>query len=110
MKNVVHALRSLPVDATTLPPALAELSDAQLVRATAEAIRRPKASRANSFTLHAPMELLARAALLPLTPPGLRDAVRLRIAAIAAEYAEGEEIAAPTPPFATVKLAVEALA
>jgi hypothetical protein len=61
MQKIVQALRAFPADAKTLPPVLAGLSDAQLVRATAQAIALPKKTRANSFTLHAPMELLARA-------------------------------------------------
>jgi hypothetical protein len=88
---------------------LADLSDPQLVVATAHAIVNPKTARASSFTLHAPMELLARAALLPLTPLPSRDLMRLRIALIAAEYAEGEEIPRPVPAFSSEREAVEAL-
>ena len=110
MQEAIAALRSLAADASALPPALAALSDAQLVRATAEAIARPKASRSSSFILHAPMELLARAALLTLTPLEHRDAVRLRIAAIAGEFAEGEEVDAPAASFASATRAIEALA
>jgi hypothetical protein len=109
MQLIVRLLRSLPTDATSLPAEIEALSDAQLVQATAAAIARPKASRANSFILHAPLELLARAALLPLTPPAQRAAVRLRIAAIVAEYAEGEEVAAPRGDFADCASALRAL-
>jgi hypothetical protein len=109
MQQIVNALRSLPTEATSLPPAIEALSDAHLVQATAAAIARPKASRASSFILHAPMELLARAALLPLTPTAQRPAVRLRIASIAAEYAEGEEIATPQRAFADCASALGAL-
>lgn len=109
MQSLINALRSLPADPAFLPPELHALSDAELVRATAQAIGRPKKDRSDSFTLHAPMELLARAALLPLTPPEYRDAVRCRIAAIAADYAEGEEIEAPSTPFDNVQHAEEAL-
>jgi hypothetical protein len=109
MQHLVAALRALPANPGFLPPVLNALSDAQLVRATAEAIGRPKANRSSSFTLHAPMELLARAALLPLTPFEHRDGVRCRIAAIAAEYAEGDEIEAPTTPFDSQQHAEEAL-
>lgn len=63
----------------------------------AEAISRPKANGGNSYTLHAPMELLARAALLPLVPPNIRSVARMRIAGIAALYAAlGDEIEAPS--------------
>jgi hypothetical protein len=112
MQQLIEALRSLPEDVATLdsePPALRGLSDAELVRAVASAIARPKRARSDSFTIHAPLELLARAALLTRVPPARRLAVRLRIAAIATEYAKGEEIAAPAIDFASVAAAVDRL-
>lgn len=90
----------------SLPDAL---SDAELLHATAHAIAQPKRARASSFTLHAPLELLARAALLPLVPPETRTLARLRLAAIATEYAEGEEIAPPTRAFPNTTAALAAL-
>jgi hypothetical protein len=110
MSKASNLLRSLPAEPQSLPPLLAGLSDAALVRAAARAIAQPKASRASSFILHAPMELLARAALLPVTPTVGRDAVRARIATIASVYAEGEEIRAPEKSFANEALALSALA
>lgn len=85
------------------------LSDAELLHTTAHAIARPKRARASSFTLHAPLELLARAALLPLVPPQTRTLARQRLAAVATEYAEGEEIAPPTRSFPDVTAALAAL-
>lgn len=67
--------------------ALAELSDGDLVRAVAALVSVPKAGPGDSFTLHAPLELLARASLLPLVPVQARDAARWRIAGIASRYA-----------------------
>lgn len=102
MQQLAQTLRSLPQDIGSHrrePARLAALSDAELVRATAAVIGRPKRTRVNSFTIHAPLELLARAALLARTPPALRTAVRLRIAAIAANYTPGEEIDEPEPAF-----------
>ncbi|MBS0386294.1 MAG: hypothetical protein JSS00_13215 [Proteobacteria bacterium] len=112
MQHLVNALRALPADIADQaqePAVLEQLSDATLVRATARAIERPKVERSTSFTLHAPMELLARAALLPLVQPPLRPRARLRIAAIAAQYAEGEEIAARNPSFPTAEAAEHSL-
>lgn len=104
MQPIMDALRTLKADPTALagePPELASLSDVQLLRATARAIARPKVTRATSFTLHAPLELLARGALLPLVSPRFRVRARLRLAAIAGEYAQGDEIERPTVSFAS---------
>ena len=49
--------------------AAAEPSDARLCDAAAARIARPKRAPADSFVLHAPLELLARMALLPLVRP-----------------------------------------
>jgi hypothetical protein len=100
MNRLVEALRGLdPEQVVAEPDWLADLSDAALVRAVAQAIARPKRHRASSFIIHAPLELLARADLLPFAPPDARTAIRLRIAAIAALYAEGDEIPWPTARF-----------
>ncbi len=50
------------------------LSDAELTDAVARVISLPKAEPADSFILHAPLELLARSALLTLVEPDERDA------------------------------------
>ncbi len=50
----------------------------------------------SSFTLHAPLELLARYGLLPLVEPGQREAARLQMVASAARYqAESTPIVTP---------------
>ena len=75
------------------PPAA---SDAQLCDDVAACVARPKRAPADSFVLHAPLELLARMALLPLVRPGARGAARERLAALAAEYAAaGDEVGEP---------------
>jgi hypothetical protein len=65
---------------------LDELSDTQLVQAVAEVLAQPRSEPANSFVLHAPLELAARTALLPRVRPDRRTAARLRLVALAAEY------------------------
>lgn len=76
---------------------LDRLPDATLVDLAAEVIGRPKLADPTSFVLHAPLELLARTALLPHTTPALREAARMRVAWVAASYdASGE--ATPLPP------------
>ncbi len=49
-----------------------DLSDADLIAAVASVVRTPRADPADSFVLHAPLELAARAALLPRVAPGER--------------------------------------
>ncbi len=51
-----------------------DLSDAELVAAVAAVVRTPRADPADSFVLHAPLELAARTALLPRVSPGSRAA------------------------------------
>ncbi|MGO9874942.1 MAG: hypothetical protein ACLPVY_14205 [Acidimicrobiia bacterium] len=63
-----------------------ELSDDQLFAITAQVVARPKQDPASSFVLHAPLELLARRALLRLVPPDRRDRVRKRMVWVAATY------------------------
>lgn len=93
-------LRQLPISIADAPDAddewakspVSGLSDAALAEAVAAAIAGPKIDADTSFLTHAPLELAARAALLPMVAPAARDQARRRIAAIAARYAtEGEE-------------------
>lgn len=65
---------------------LDRLADAALVDAVAAVLSIPRADLPNSFVLHAPLELLARAALLPRVSPETREAARLRIVGIAAGF------------------------
>jgi hypothetical protein len=97
MSDPIALLRSLPVAVFETPKpgdawaqcALATAGDDVLIRAVAAAIAPPKAQINSSFLLHAPLELLARASLLPHVPPCRRDDARRRIAEIAARYAAG---------------------
>ena len=89
--------RSLPDALATLDPAdapvaydalgLDRLSDHALVSACAAVIDRPKAAPPDSFVLHAPLELMARAGLLARVSPDGRDAARRRLVWLAATYA-----------------------
>ena len=62
-------------------------SDAQLIAAIADVIAIPKEAPADSFVLHAPLELLARATLLPQVDPERRAEARLRLLWLGATYA-----------------------
>ncbi len=108
MQSLSLALRALPPDLDhdgPEPSFLIGLSDHDLIRAVAVAIERPKADRFSSFLLHAPLELLARASLLPMVAPRNRSAARLRIARIAACYAGGEELNVPARKIASLAAA-----
>ena len=77
------------------------LSDAHLVDLASSILAEPLASEAtaNSFVLHAPLELLARADLLTNVKPACRRVARLRIASLVAGYEEsGERISHPRAP------------
>src|SRR5262249_13787994 len=77
-------------------PAALPASDAELCDAVAERIARPKVAEADSFVLHAPLELLARSALLPLVAPAARERARRRLAQVGAAYeAWGAEVDDP---------------
>ncbi len=70
------------------------LSDGALVELVAGAVVRPKQAAADSFVLHAPLELLARSALLPLVEPASRLRARQRLVWLGATYqAAGDEVA-----------------
>ena len=66
---------------------LAALTDHALVSACATVIDRPKTAPPDSFVLHAPLELMARAGLLARVSPEGRDAARRRLVWLAATYA-----------------------
>ena len=111
-------LRELPPTVSDAPAAgdhwarspVSSLSDAALVDAVAAAITPPKRDADTSFLTHAPLELAARAALLPMVAPDARDKVRRRIAAIAAQYArEGDEIDETVRDFGDARAALAAL-
>ena len=88
----------------TTPPALVDLdpaaladpdvraafdgwTDAELVDAVATVVAVPRATEPDSFVLHAPLELLARTALLPLVAPTARPLARARLLHLASTYA-----------------------
>jgi hypothetical protein len=77
-KNVVESYRSR---------ALHELSDRQLFDAAAAVVAEPKKAE-DSFTIHAPLELVARFGLLPLVAPKDAELARIQIVASAAVYQE----------------------
>jgi hypothetical protein len=61
--------------------------DARLAAAVADVVRVPRVEPADSMVLHAPLELAARAALLPFVIPAERTAARGRLADLARSYA-----------------------
>jgi hypothetical protein len=63
-----------------------DLSDMRLVAAAADVVRHPRVDPADSFVLHAPLELAARAALLPYVSPAARAEARRQITAVADTY------------------------
>src|SRR5947207_3365850 len=63
-----------------------DLTDAQVFDRAAAAISIPRQEEANSFVLHAPLELMARRLLLPHVPPRLRRPARERMVWVAARY------------------------
>jgi hypothetical protein len=106
----------LPLDADDIGRAYDQagfdaLSDTQLFDLAARAIAVPRQSPANSFVLHAPLELMARRLLLPLVPPSERRSVRERMLWVAAKYQAADmPIEAPrTCEFATLDVARRAL-
>ena len=87
---------------------VAQWHDDELVAAAGRVLAPPRAAPANSFVLHAPLELLARAALLPLVAPAAREGARARIVGLAAGYeAAGDPV---DPPAAIAGRALDALA
>ena len=73
-------------------------SDRRLSAAVADVLATPKVAPADSFVLHAPLELLARTGLLSYIRPGARDGARRRLVELAAKYeAAGEPVAPPAP-------------
>jgi hypothetical protein len=89
---------------------ISDLSDAALAERAAAMLAVPRAAVIGdrfSFVLHAPLELLARIALLPLVSPAKRPLARRRIALLAEGY---EESGPPLPPARAVDFASPAAA
>jgi hypothetical protein len=83
---------------TTAPSleAVDDWSDARLVAAVGRIISVPREAPADSFVLHAPLELLARAELLRRVRPKGRARARERLVGLASMYeAAGPAVAAP---------------
>jgi hypothetical protein len=111
MHSPADILRGLPMDSFDSPHAdsawehcaLASASNRDLLDAVAKAIAKPKLELPSSFSLHAPLELAARATLLPRVRKEARSTARRQIAAIACRYAHaGAEIDLPEQHFANV--------
>ena len=79
------------VPRTTTALGFADMSDANLFDLAARVVAQPKRDAADSFVLHAPLELAARRLLLPLVAPRYRRAVRQRILTVAAAYERAGE-------------------
>ena len=75
----------------------ATATDAELIAACAEVIDVPKAAPADSFLLHAPLELLARSILLDRVPAEARARARARIDWLADTYASAGPSLEPVP-------------
>jgi len=76
----------------------ASLADVELVAAVARRLAVPRAGPADSFVLHAPLELTARASLLPFVRPDARAQARLRLTSLLVGYeASGPGIDGPEP-------------
>lgn len=72
-------------------------SDRHLAVAVAEVVSRPKQAPADSFVLHAPLELLARIGLLSHVRPSHRASARQRLVWLAAEFAAaGDSVPDPS--------------
>jgi len=87
--NPLHGLDVSDVVAEYRRRDLAHLSDQLLVSLAAQVIGVPRAAIADerhSFVLHAPLELMARAALLPYIAPSERERSRLRIVWLTGSY------------------------
>lgn len=68
-----------------------QLSDHHLIAAVVRQITPPKRRQSTSFQLHAPLELLARVALLPHVRPEARAGARQKLIELGAKYeANGE--------------------
>ncbi len=118
MNDPIAILRALPIEVFETPKPndvwarcpLATASDAVLIQAVGASIAPPKTQINSSFLLHAPLELLARAWLLPHVPPSKREDARRRIAEIAVRYAgEGPEIESAPEMYPTVDAALSEL-
>jgi hypothetical protein len=76
--------------------ATSSASDLRLVEAVADVLATPREDPADSFVLHAPLELVARTALLPFVAPEQRATARDQIVAVGTDFeAFGPPVAPP---------------
>jgi hypothetical protein len=75
-----------PVRTTTTEAATGTASDLRLVEGVADVLATPREDPADSFVLHAPLELVARTALLPFVAPEQRAKARERIVAVGTDF------------------------
>ncbi len=85
------------VGAAYVARGLDALSDEQLFATVARIVAVPKQDPANSFVLHAPLELLARRALLRYVAPERRVGIREQLVRVAALYEHAGEPVEPGP-------------
>jgi hypothetical protein len=84
------------------PTSTEQISDTRLVAQVGEVLAVPRTDQADSFVLHAPLELVARAALLPYVQPVHRVHARRQITAIAEQF---EDFGPPVPEPASAEFA-----
>jgi hypothetical protein len=120
MKTNIMLLNELPLEPFDHPQLddewarspLSTLPDQQLIEAVIAVITPPKMARPSSFVLHAPLELLARAALLPYVRINTqtRAQARRQIAAVAVRYAHaGPAVENPKGNYTGIETALPAL-
>lgn len=76
--------------------ALAELSDVEIFEQVCQIVARPPVRAGTSFTLHAPLESMARYGLMRLVHPSVRELARLQMVATASVY--GNQVESMPPP------------
>jgi len=93
---ILDGLRPDDIVAEYASRGLADLSDAELVAACTAVVATPKVAEPDSFVLHAPLEVAARARLLARIEPTARQAARQRLVWVAATYrAAGDDVPPP---------------
>ncbi|MEM9517108.1 MAG: hypothetical protein AAGA42_19835 [Actinomycetota bacterium] len=85
-RTAVHGIAVSEVGDEYARRGLDEWSDSQISAAVADVVHVPRRDPADSFVLHAPLELEARLALLPFVAPDQRTLARQHLVAIAAQY------------------------
>lgn len=94
--NPLAGLRPDEVAAAWSSRGLDRITDTSLLAAVAELLTTPRAEPADSFSLHAPLEVMARAELLSRVSPAVREPARQRLAEVACTWATtGTPIDAP---------------